>query len=335
MKKEKIAILGAGNMATALAHHLSGQGHVVKMYCINPEVERDINLKHRNKKFLPKIKLDPKVSATPDIKACLKDSPVVIIAVPSHAVVEVIKKAKPFLMKGALVSSISKGFDIKTLDPVVMTEVKELPVQFRKKVCMLGGPAIAGEMAAGSPTAFVIAGEDKKAREVLVKIFNDKTVKATSSEDLLGVGMASALKNAYAIAMGMCDGLRYSTNAKALLATLATKEMRDILKVRGAHGRTASSLAGLGDLLVTGFSPHGRNRRYGEKLVGARSSDPEKLGIRTVEGISAADCGVKLARKLRVKAPLLETIYRCIHQSSSFEAPFVKYLENLTLSMEL
>lgn len=200
---------------------------------------------------------------------------------------------------------------------------------------MLGGPAIAGEMAAGSPTAFVVAGEDKKAREKLAQIFNDKTVKAASSEDLLGVGLTSALKNAYAIALGMCDGLRYSTNAKAFLVTLATKEMRDILKARGAHGRTASSLAGLGDLLVTGFSPFGRNRRYGEMLVGARTNDPKKLGIRTVEGISATDCGLKLVKKLGVKAPLLQTIYNCLHRSSSFETPFVKYLENLSLSMEL
>ncbi|MDD5437544.1 MAG: NAD(P)H-dependent glycerol-3-phosphate dehydrogenase [Patescibacteria group bacterium] len=335
MKKEQIAILGAGNMATALAHHLANRGHEVRMYCIEPEVEYDINQRHRNKKFLPKIRLDPKISATPDIKACLKNAAVVIMAVPSHAVAEVITKAKPFLTGGAIVSSISKGFDPKTLDPIVMTQIKELPAQFRKRVCMLGGPAIAGEMAAGSPTAFVIAGEDKKARETLAKIFNDKTVKATTSEDLLGVGLTSALKNTYAIALGMCDGLRYSTNAKAFLVTLATKEMRDILKARGAHGRTASSLAGLGDLLVTGFSPYGRNRRYGEKLVGARYNDPARLGIRTVEGIPATDIGLKLTKKLGVKAPLLQTVYNCIHRSNSFETPFVKYLENLTLSMEL
>jgi glycerol-3-phosphate dehydrogenase (NAD(P)+) len=335
MKKEQIAILGAGNMATALAHHLSHRGHVVKMYCIELEVQRSINLKHQNYKYLPKIKLDKKVSATLDIEDCLTNSEIVIMAVPSHAVAEVIKKAKPFLQNGSIISSISKGFDPVTLDPIIMTEINELPSEFRKKVCMLGGPAIAGEMAAGSPTSFVIAGHDKNARESLVKIFNDKSVKAAPSEDLLGVGMASALKNAYAIAMGMCDGLKYSTNAKALLATLATKEMRDILKARGAHGRTATSLAGLGDLLVTGFSPYGRNRRYGELLIGAKTRDPKKLGIRTVEGIPATDCAIKLIKKLHVKAPLLESIYECIHKSSSFETPFVKYLENLILTMEL
>jgi len=331
MKKPLIAILGAGNMATALAHHLAHQGHQVKMYCIEPEVAKDINEKHCNRKYLDKIKLDRKVSASPDIRACLKDAEIVIMAVPSFAVSEVIKKARPYLKKNAIISSISKGFDPITLDPVIMTEIAELPKELRKRVCMLGGPAIAGEMAAGSPTAFVIAGQDKKARETLVKIFHNKTVKAAPSEDLLGVGMASALKNVYAMAMGMCDGLKYSTNAKALLVTLATKEMREILKKRGAHGRTATSLAGLGDLLVTGFSPHGRNRRYGELLIGARTNDPKKLGIRTVEGIPAADCGIKLIRKLRVKAPLFESIYKGIHQTKSYEAPFVKYLENLTL----
>lgn len=318
-------------MATALAHHLSSQGHPVKMYCIDPEVQKDINEKRCNRKYLDKIKLDNKVSATPDIQTCLKDAEVVIMAVPSPAVAEVITKARPHLKKNAIISSISKGFDPISLQPIIMTQVAELPKAFRKRVCMLGGPAIAGEMASGSPTAFVIASQDKKARETLVKIFNNKTVKASPSEDLLGVGLASALKNVYAIGMGMCDGLKYSTNAKALLATLATKEMRDILKKDGAHGRTASSLAGLGDLLVTGFSPFGRNRRYGELLIGARTNDPKKLGVRTVEGISAADSSYKLIRKLKIKAPLLESIHAGIHRPNKFETPFVKYLENLTL----
>lgn len=331
MKKQRIAILGAGNMATAVAHHLSHQGHEVRMYCIEPEVEKDINEKHCNRKYLDKVKLDRKVSASSDIGQCVRGAEIVIMAVPSFAVAQVMRKAVPYLYKNVIIGSISKGIDPKTLDPVIMTEIAELPSQFRKRVCMLGGPAIAGEMAQGSPTAFVIAGQDKKAREMLVKIFRNKTVKAAPSDDLLGVGMASALKNAYAIAMGMCDGLKYSTNAKALLATLATKEMRDILKARGAHGRTATSLAGLGDLLVTGFSPHGRNRRYGEMLIGSHTKDPKKLGLTTVEGISAADCSLRLIHKLHVKAPLLQAIYKGLNRNKSFETPFVKFLENLVL----
>ncbi len=331
MKKQQIAILGAGNMATALAHHLSHQGHEIRLYCIEPDVIQDINKRHCNRKYLDKIKLDPEVGATSVIEEALYGASIVIMAVPSCAVAEVIRKATPHLMKNAIVASISKGFDPKTLDPIIMTEISELPAQFRKRVCMLGGPAIAGEMAQGSPTAFVIAGQDKTARETLVAVFHNKTVKAAPSDDLLGVGMASALKNAYAIAMGMCDGLKYSTNAKALVATLATKEMRDILKARGAHGRTATSLAGLGDLLVTGFSPHGRNRTYGELLIGSETKDPKKLGLTTVEGISAADCSLKLIHRLKVKAPLLEAIYKGISRNKSFEAPFVKFLENLVL----
>lgn len=318
-------------MATALAHHLSHQGHDISMYCIEAQVEKDINEKKCNRKYLDKIKLDTKVRASSDIKDCVTKAGIAIIAVPSFAASEVIEKARPYFEKNAIVGSISKGFDPKTLDPVVMTQIAELPIGLRKRVCMLGGPAVAGEMAQGSPTAFVIAGQDKNARETLVNVFRNQTVKAAPSEDLLGVGMASALKNAYAIAMGMCDGLKYSTNAKALIATLATKEMRDILKARGAHGRTATSLAGLGDLLVTGFSPHGRNRRYGEMLIGSQTKDPAKLGLTTVEGISATDCSLKLIHKLKVKAPLLESIYSGIKRDKSFEAPFVKFLQNLVL----
>ena len=333
MQKRHITILGAGNMASALGYHLSRKGNKVILYCIEPEVENSINKKHLNDKYLSGVRLPQGLSASGDIGLCVKDAWIVIMAVPSPAVPEVLAKAKKYLHKDTLIASISKGLDGKTLQPVILKEKELLPAVYKKRLCMLGGPAIANELVKGSLTAFVVAGEDAKARKTIANLLTGFNVKAAQSEDLAGVALAAALKNAYAIALGFCDGLQYPTNAKALVVTLAVSEMAGILLRSGADPKTAPSLAGLGDLLVTGWSPHGRNRQYGELLVHAKTADPKKLGLTTVEGIPATKDGLKLAKKLGARTPMLKAIYQGINSKSKFHLPFVKYLANLKLDL--
>jgi glycerol-3-phosphate dehydrogenase (NAD(P)+) len=266
------------------------------------------------------------------LAAVLRDAEDVFVAVPSFAVAEVMTQAKPLLSsKVKSIASITKGIDPRTLKPLVMAEAELLPTRLRKKICTLGGPAIATEMAKGSPTGFVIAGRDKTTNERVKNLLQTKNVKCSTSLDLLGVGYASAFKNVYAIALGMCDGLQYPTNAKALLLTVAVEEIEHLLVKAGAKLETASGLAGLGDLIVTGMSPHGRNRTYGERLIGAKSKVPADLGLGTVEGIAATALAVKLARRVKAKTPLLDAIDRCLRSSKNFDHPFVAYLNNLSL----
>ncbi len=320
-------------MATSLALHLANQGHTIKMYCISPEVENQINREHCNDKYLAGIRLPATIRATSLIKEVVSQAHVVVVAVPSSAVREVLGKAVPYMRKDCVVATISKGLDAKTLEPVVMEEKTYMPRHLRGRLCALGGPAIATEMAKGAPTAFVVASTDAKSRKLLSDILTSEKVKAAQSDDLKGVGLGAALKNAYAIALGFCDGLQYPTNAKAMVVTLAVSEMAGIMLRAGAHPKTAPSLAGLGDLLVTGWSPHGRNRKYGERLVRAHTNDPKRLGMTTVEGVAAANLGLKLAKKLGAKTPLLAAIQKGINAESRFYHPFVEYLEDLKLGL--
>lgn len=327
-----IAILGAGNVASALALNLARHKRPVRLYCIEPDVEEDMRQNALNSKYLAGHHFPKNVTASGDLAVVLDDAEDVFVAVPSFAVAEVMQTAKPFLSsKIKSIASITKGLDPKTLKPLVITEAGLLPSALRKRICTLGGPAIATEMAKGSPTGFVIAGHDKAAIARIKKLLENDHVKCATSADLLGVGLASALKNPYAIALGMCDGLGHPSNAKAMLLTLAVDEMKSLLVKAGGKPETASGLAGLGDLIVTGMSPYGRNRTYGERLVGAKSKQPTALGLGTVEGIVATALAVKLARKIKVHAPLLETIDRCLSKRDNFERPFVDYLKNLTL----
>ena len=326
-----IAILGAGNMASALALALSRHGRPVHLYCIEPDVEEDINARHQNQKYLSDIALPTNITASANIEQVLKDADTVFLAVPSFAVAEVMQKALPHLKENAVIASISKGMDADTLDPLIVKEGSLLPSALRPTLTTLGGPAIANEMAKGSPTAFIAASQDVRGAEHIKTLLESASVKVATSTDLLGVGLASALKNPYAIALGMCDGLNHPTNAKAFLLTIAIHEMSEILKAAGAHPDTASGLAGLGDLIVTGFSPHGRNRTYGERLVGANSKLPPDLGLGTVEGIHATDLAAQLARRLNVKTPLLDSITHCLNADTCFSQPFETFLQEVTL----
>ncbi|MBU2566986.1 NAD(P)H-dependent glycerol-3-phosphate dehydrogenase [Patescibacteria group bacterium] len=333
MNKTKIAILGAGNMATALAFHLAKQNNTVHLYCIEPDVEQQINKGHCNNKYMPGTKLPSSILASHEIDKCLDQANYVIIAIPSHVAVSVLKLALPHLNKKTIVINISKGFDEKTLNPVVISLQRALPKTMQKQICMIGGPAIATEMVKDSPIALVIACEYKETREKVVKLFRGRNVKTAQSKDLLGVGLAASLKNAYAIALGFCDGLKYSTNAKAFIVTMAVSEMAGIMLKDKADPKTASSLAGIGDLLVTGWSPHGRNRRYGEKLINSKTNDVKKLGLTTVEGIRASEIGLRLSKKLNAKTPLLDAINKGIHSKNNFHKPFVNYIKTVKLEL--
>ena len=129
-----------------------------------------------------------------------------------------------------------------------------------------------------------------------------------TTSDVAGVELGASLKNAYAIALGMCDGLGHGANTKAFFASLALDELAALSKAMGGEERTAYGLAGLGDLLTTGYSAHSRNRTLGEKLC----TDPdwrEFVRTKTVEGVAACRAAKELAHRLDVSTPLLHAIY--------------------------
>lgn len=326
-----VAILGAGNMATALALQIARHGKPIRLFCIEPEVEAEITTHHANTKYLAGIHLPENIVASADINFVVSGADIVFVAVPSFAVSDVMQKALPHLGPSTIIASISKGLDPDTLDPLIIKEKSLLPANLQKTLVTLGGPAIANELAQGSPTAFIAASEDIRGAQAIQSLLAFEQVKVAVSTDILGVGLAAALKNPYAIALGMCDGLKHSTNAKAFLLTVALQEIFTILKAAGAESETAHGLAGLGDLIVTGFSPHGRNRTYGERLVGATSKIPSELGLTTVEGIHATELAAQLAKRWNVNAPLLESITACLQAKTCFSQPFEQFLATVTL----
>ncbi len=322
-----IAFLGAGNIATALALVLGKRARRVKLYSIEAVVTRSINEHHQNSKYLPDAILPPSVTATDSIEEALKGASFVFVALPSSAVAEVLSIARPHIEPNAIIVSITKGIDPETFHPLILKQIELIPKEYQNRLVILGGPAIAYELASGQVTALVAASEHLEAAEAVQHALSHARVHISLSKDVIGVGLCSALKNAYAIALGLCDGFSVSTNTKGYVYTTALQEIADLVEAAGGQRSTAFTIAGAGDLFVSGNSFHARSRLYGEKLVTSESKQPEDLGISTVEGIAATYAAVQISRKYNLKTPLLTVIAECLARDKQFSQPFERYLQ--------
>lgn len=294
-------------MGTALARLAAGNGHPVGLWSIETNVLEEVRDHHRNSKYLPGLDLDPLIQPFWEMKTALAGAEIVIISVPSHVVRAVAHDASPHVTGGQIVLNVAKGLeegsDLRMSD-VLTQEIGEAAGH----IASMGGPAIAAELARRTPTAVIVASERFTPAAAVQAALQNDHFKVETTTDVLGVEMAATLKNAYAIALGMCDGLELATNTKAFLVTLALAEMAELIAALRGDMRTAYGLAGLGDLLTTGYSPHGRNRTLGEKLC----TDPdwrEFVRTQTVEGIAACRAARDLARRHSLSTPLLDAVY--------------------------
>jgi glycerol-3-phosphate dehydrogenase (NAD(P)+) len=227
-----------------------------------------------------------------------RDAELLVLAVPSKAFAEVAAT----LPDGAPVLSLTKGLDPSTGDRLSL-HVGDRPV------AVLSGPNMAEEIAVGLPTAAVVASEDGFLAGQLQHALNSATFRIYVNPDIVGVELCAAAKNVIALASGAVDGLGLGDNAKAALITRGLAEMARLGEACGARPETFSGLAGMGDLIVTCWSRHGRNRAAGELIAqGASPEDAVAQIGQTVEGLTTAPVLRDLSRRLGVELPITEGV---------------------------
>jgi len=319
-KGKIIAVLGAGNMGSAVAQILAQKGHRVLLWDYDPQTVSAIRLHGENKKFLPGVKLSPRVLPQADMQQAVEKAALVVIAVASSYVRSIARHLAHCLESAgheAMVAHVAKGLEEKTF--LTMHEVvqSELAPRSRRNVTTIAGPSLAKEFVRGIPTAVVAASESPRARELVKKVFESKTFRVATSGDIAGVGICSALKNVYAIAVGMCDGMRFAMNAKAFMVTAALQETERIVKSFGGARDTVYGLAGVGDLIVTALG-EGRNRALGERICreGSCRFVFKEKGATTYEGVAAAKILRQFVRTKQISAPLLEMVYRVLYRGT-------------------
>jgi glycerol-3-phosphate dehydrogenase (NAD(P)+) len=315
-KHSKIAVIGAGAWGTTLALHAARQGLKTQLWARSEEVTRKINEERENPSFLPGAKLAGALSATSSPEEAMLGAELIIWVVPSHGLRQVARKLLPHLEPGALQVSASKGIEDESFRTMTQVLLEESPVP--TLVGALSGPSFAKEVALGLPTAVTLGMESVAAAKEVQSLLSTPTFRLYTTADWLGVELGGALKNVYAIAAGICDGLEMGLNARAAFLTRALSEMTRFATVLGAHPLTLSGLSGMGDLLLTATGELSRNRRVGLRIGRGESLDSILEGRRDVaEGVKNAKSVWGMAQKLKVSVPVAREVYRTLYEGKN------------------
>ena len=299
--RDTIAILGAGSWGTALAVHCARVGHDVRLWGRDAGLMDDIARTNENARYLPQIRLQG-VTPTASLDAALADAPVVIAAVPSHGMRDVLRCASSRIGRNAVVVSATKGLETDSLDR--MSEVIAEEVSGRS-IAVLSGPSFALEVARGMPTAVAVASADASAAAKVQESLKSPTLRLYASDDVTGVEFGGALKNVIAIAAGVVEGLGIGHNAMAALITRGLVEMSRLACAEGSRRETLAGLSGLGDLVLTCTGDLSRNRRVGIELGRGRSLQDILSHMRMVaEGVRTTGAALALGARHGVELPL-------------------------------
>jgi len=317
--RQTVAVLGAGNMGTALGQVIASNGHEVRLWSIEHDVLEEIRDHRRNTKYLEGIELRPNIAAVWEMAEAVKGAHLVIVSVPSQVVGRLAEDMATLLTRGQVVLNVAKGLESGTHRRMSEALAAALGDGFVGTTGSMGGPAIAIEMARGLPMAVIIGIPDAAASAVVQTVVQNDHLKVETTSDVVGLELCATLKNIFAIALGICDGLGYGTNTKAFLASVALAEMSLLGEALGGRRETAFGLAGLGDLITTGFSPHSRNRTLGEKL--AAGGWEAFLEANTVEGVPACRAVGELIEGSGLSVPLFEMVHGALcHERPAPEA---------------
>lgn len=316
-------------MGTALAQVIAGNGHHIRLWSIEHDVLEEVRDKHLNTKYLEDVRLHDDIEAVFDIAKAVNGARLAIISVPSQVVPRLAAELAPVIKPGQLILNVAKGLEAGTHRRMSQAICAELDDACTNYVGSMGGPAIAIDMARGLPLAVIIGIADPDGCAAVQGMLQNENLKVEATFDVTGLELCATLKNVYAIALGICDGIGHGTNYKAFLASVALGEMREITYVLGGQAETVYGLAGIGDLLTTGFSSHSRNRTLGEKL-GAGSDWEHFLRTNTIEGVVAAEAVHELVAPKGMKLPLLDTIYGILFDPQPAAAALDRFFRDFT-----
>ena len=311
----RIAVLGAGSWGTALAISLAHNGHDVALWARRSEAADEIGRTRRNAPYLPEGEVPASVEITADLDAAVDRADVWLVAVPSQSVRAVLAPLADRADAGPTVVSVAKGIENGTLltTSAVLRDV--LPAADPDRIGVLYGPSHAEEVALGRPTSVVAAFPEADVARGVQALFMRPALRVYANTDLVGVEIGGSVKNVMAVAAGMSDGLGLGDNAKAALVTRGLAEITRLGLALGAQAPTFAGLAGLGDLVVTCFSLHSRNRAFGER-VGRGETRAEALGHSTmvVEGVRTTESVRALAAREGIEMPITEAVYAILFE---------------------
>ncbi len=309
----KFAVLGAGGWGTALALILAeNPRHHVTLWSARPEHAASLFTKRQNVAYLPGVDIPEAVFLTTDCATATEGADLIVTAIPTIYLRETLTRIAHQIPGASPVLSLTKGLEVATFRRPTEIIAEVLGA---RRLAVLSGPSHAEEVARGLPTTLVAASKDGDLARWVQQRLSTERFRVYTNADMLGVELAGALKNIIGIAAGISDGLNYGDNAKSALLTRGLAEMARFGVALGAEHATFWGLAGMGDLITTCISRHGRNRQVGMRLGQGEKPDAILAGMQMVaEGVYTARSVYDRAQHLGIAAPITTEVYRVLYE---------------------
>jgi glycerol-3-phosphate dehydrogenase (NAD(P)+) len=305
----KVAVLGAGAWGTAIAISLA-QRHPVTLWTRQSAHCTQMRAARTNQKYLPGYLFPEQLEVEENLGAALRGAELALIAVSTPGLRETLRRVGDAGATSPLIW-LCKGFEPGRAQLPHQVFAEEFPAAIASGA--LSGPSFAQEVAAGLPTAVTLASSDAHFARDAARLLHSPAFRVYSSDDLVGVEVAGAVKNVIAIAAGISDGLRYGLNARAALITRGLAEVTRLGVALGGRAETFMGLAGAGDLILTCTGDLSRNRRVGLKLAEghALSAILAQLG-HVAEGVNTAREIERIADRLGIEMPITRAVCRVL-----------------------
>ena len=318
MGREPVAVVGGGSWGTAIAQLLGREDRPVRIWLRDADLARQINEERRNPRYLPEARLGAGVRASADLGEVLAPCRTIFVVVPSKGLRDVARAMAGHVDGDRILIHATKGLEGEGCTR--MSEVLREETTCRR-IGVLSGPNLAGEIASGHPAATVIASRYAEVVEVGREALVGPQFRVYASRDVVGTEWGGVLKNVVAIAAGVSHGLGFGMNTMAMLVTRGLAEMTRFGLAQGAEIETFQGLSGVGDLVATAFSPLSRNYRVGVALAQEQSLETITLGMTQVaEGVRTTQLVHARAGQMGIYMPIVEAVHRLLFEGISPEA---------------
>ncbi|MDA8565934.1 MAG: NAD(P)H-dependent glycerol-3-phosphate dehydrogenase [Schleiferiaceae bacterium] len=327
----KVAVIGGGSFGTALAKIFSENLGHCSWWMHNSDSALHVMRYHHNPRYLSSVGFQPDtISVYTDVSDCVKEADIIVLAVPSAFIKEVLADLSPELLKNKIIATTIKGIipDENMIVGRYLNEVLGVP---EEQIVVITGPCHAEEIALERLSFLTVAARDKKVAKMMVNCLECHYVRCTWSADLYGTEYAAVMKNIYAIAAGIYHGLGYGDNFQAVLMSNSVREMKRFMNAVSDTKVNIYKSAYLGDLLVTGYSQFSRNRMLGNMLgkgYTVRSARAEMTMV--AEGYYAVPLVYKLRKKREVKMPIVKAVHSVLYEGKPARKVMAKLAQKLS-----
>lgn len=314
----KITILGTGAYGISLALMFNENNTKITMWTKFIDELEMLEKKRCNKNVLPNVIIPDSINFTDNMKKAVKDSDLIVIAIPAAFCDDVFAELKHYINKEQHICIATKGIEQDTC--LFITDVLHKYIK-TKNLAVISGPSFAIDIASKVPIGLTLATKNKKTEEILKTYLQNEYLKLRTTDDLIGTEICGSIKNVIAIAAGMLAGLEMPESTQAMFITESLHDIKELIKALGGDGKTILSFAGFGDLLLTCTSTKSRNFRFGLMLgqKKSRKQIQEFIDNTTIEGLYTLKSIYKLLHNKKVNIPIIDLIYNIVFNEISPE----------------